>query len=99
MCARCAALRRLDIDGAHLADGHACLAQRVVLDDGEVLAVAASAPDRLKRRRPVVALVPDRDVFVEADVAVEEIIYPAEFFGLGERAGGLEQGLPVLQGG
>jgi len=66
--------RSLNVDQAHLADRDAEYAQRIILGDREILAVATPLADRLERRGPVIALLPNTDVVIKNDVPVEKVI-------------------------
>ena len=88
----------LDVDEAQARVLHARLTQRNVLENGEILAIAAPLADGFDRRRPVVGLLPDADVRLEVDVAIDEIVHPPQFGVVAALATGLVEHLqPVLE--
>ena len=88
----------LDVDEAQARVLHARLTQRNVLENGEILAIAAPLTDGFDRRRPVVGLLPDADVRLEVDVAIDEIVHPPQFGVVATLATGLVEHLqPVLE--
>ncbi|MNE62585.1 hypothetical protein D3C80_1578730 [compost metagenome] len=88
--------QRLDVGDAQLVAGNAELAQRHVLGDGIVLAVAGAFPQRLQRRRPVVVAAPQAFVVAEQQGAVEVGVHRLQLAGFVEVAAGVDQVSPVL---
>ena len=88
----------LDVDEAQARVLHARLTQRNVLENGEILAIAAPLADGFDWRRPVVGLLPDADIRLEVDVAIDEIVHPPQFGVVAALATGLVEHLqPVLE--
>ncbi|MPN45900.1 hypothetical protein SDC9_193479 [bioreactor metagenome] len=72
-----------DVDQSQSLFRNAQQAQGDILCDGEVLAVTGLAPQGLERAGPIVLLLPDDDVVVELDAAIEEMVDPGELIRLG----------------
>ena len=88
---------RLDVDQTQPGSGNAGLAQRNVFDDGEVLAIPSTLPNRLQRGRPVVALLPDGDIVIENDMPIDEVIDQLQARIVFLRLGRLDRCQPVVE--
>ncbi len=83
----------LDVNEAQLRGGHSGLTQRDVFQDREVLAVASADADGFEGGGPVVCLLPDVDVRIESDIAIDEIVDLAQLGFIPAQVAGLVEGL------
>ena len=86
-----------DVHQAQLADRDAEFEQREILGDGEILTVATALGHGFEWRGPVIGLAPQREIVVEGDALVDEVVDPPDLFLLAAAAGTAEHAAPVFE--
>ena len=88
-----------DVHQARLVYRNAEGQQGKVFGDGEVFAITASLRHAFEWCGPVIALPPDREIVIEGQALIEEIIDPADTFTFRGALDAPQQLLPVVENG